>query len=227
MSLHNSDNLGKHYQRYTENPWTTSNYDSFENHNTSQVYSKQANEQKSLTLEPSIKYDFYEYYLIIRSQDRDLQNYPQPQNYRIPLETTFKNIHSIELISGYVPDQNNADQEPYILLDIPELRDNPMECINKSVANSFAILQMSPPVKDNYFIWIDKRTHENTIKYYRNPKARLDTITIQLKNTEGQLFSFGDDTAGTPPNKSLQNMFTFKIITKEKSHDTLNYRAVF
>lgn len=226
MSLHHSDSIGEHYKRYDDNPWYTSNYDSFSQNDRSQVYKKENNQQRSLELEPSIKYDLYEYYIVVRSEDRDITNYPNPQSYRINLETSIKNIHSVELIEGYVPDQNSVVQEPYLLLDIPELRDHPMECVSKSVSNSFSILQMSPPVTPGYFIWFDKRTHENTIKYYRNPKARLDYLTINLRDHNGDLFNFGDDTLGTPPNKSLQNMFVFKIVVKEKSHDVLNYRSV-
>lgn len=226
MNLHNSDSLGQHYNRYLENPWDTSNYDSFSQNNTSQVYTQKHNQQLSLHTEPNIKYDLYDYYIVVRSEDRNLSNYPNPQSYRINLETSIKNIHSIELIEGYIPDQNNVVQEPYLLLDIPELRDHPMTCISKSISNSFSILQMSPPVTPGYFIWFDKRTHENTIKYYRNPKAQLDHLTINLLDHNGNHFNFGNDTLNSPPNKSLQNMFLFKITVKEKSHDILNYRTI-
>jgi hypothetical protein len=216
----------EHYQRYDDNPWQASNQNVFVPNSYQQVHQKTHNEQLSLQQEPSIQYEYTEKYIVVRSEDRDISNYPQPQSYRIELENSIRNIHSIELIEGYIPDKNNVTQEPYLLLDIPELRDQPMECINKDIANSFAILQMSPPVTAGYFIWFDKRTHENTIKYYKNTKARINAITIHIRDHQGNLFNFGDDTSGTPPNKPFQNMFVFKIVTKEKNHDTLNYRTV-
>lgn len=227
MSSHRSDQLGEHYYRYGENPWSASNFQQYQQNSTNQVYSPAANQQRSVALEPEIKYDYYVKYLVVRSQDRDVANYPQPQQYKINFENTgFRNIHSIELITAIIPDQNNVTQEPYLLLDIPELRDEPMDCVDTNVSNSFTMLQMAQAISSGYFISIDKRTHENIIKYYRTPKARLDHLTINIRNLDGNLFSFGDDTAGSPPNKSLQNVFIFKIVTKEKSHSTLNYRTV-
>jgi len=221
------DKLGQHYTRYSDQGYQPSNQNPFNSHDTNTVYSQQANQQRSTTIEPEIKYSEYEYYIVVRSEDRDTTNYPQPQSYRVPIEHEIKNIHSIELIEGYVPDQNNVTREPYLVLDIPELRDHPMICTSRVISNAFTILQMSSPVTAGYFIWFDKRTHENTVKYYRNSKAQLKHLTINIRDHLGNLFNFGDDTAGSPPNKALQNMFIFKVVVREKSHDTLNYRNVY
>jgi hypothetical protein len=227
MSLHQSDSLGQHYTRYSDKQYKPSNQNAFNSRDTSIVYSQQGNQQRSVTLEPEIKYEDYEYYLVVRSEDRDITNYPQPQSYRVPIEHELKNIHSIELIEGYIPDKNSVTQEPYLVLDIPELRDHPMICTDSMISNAFTLLQMSQPVSAGYFIWFDKRTHENTIKYYRNSKANLKNITINIRDHLGNLFDFGDDTVGSPPNKPLQNMFIFKVVVREKSHDALNYRNVY
>ena len=227
MSLHQSDNIGQHYTRYSDPRFGAANSTQFNAHDTQRVYSRENNQQRSLTLESDIKYDYYEYYLVVRSEDRDVTNYPQPQSYRVPIEHELKNIHSVELIEGYVPDQNNVTQEPYLVLDIPELRDHPMICTNNVISNAFTILQMSSPVTSGYFIWFDKRTHENTVKYYRNSKAQLKHLTINIRDHLGNLFNFGDDTGGSPPNKPFQNMFIFKVVVREKSHDSLNYRNVY
>ncbi|ARR75032.1 hypothetical protein SAGO17_00114 [Mimivirus AB-566-O17] len=228
-NLQSSSRLGQHYTRYPNqtNVSPVNNQPLSQHGNVSQVYSQEGNQQRSLTLEPEIKYDSYEYYLVVRSEDRDTTNYPQPQSYRVPIEHDLKNIYSVELIEGYIPDQNNVTQEPYLILDIPELRDHPMISTSSVISNAFTILQMSSPVTSGYFIWFDKRTHENTVKYYRNSKAQLKHLTINIKDNLGNLFDFGDDTAGSPPNKALQNMFIFKIVVREKTHDTLNYRNVF
>jgi hypothetical protein len=226
MSLEQSDRLGEHYTRYSTTQFTPSNFNGFSQNSTNQVYTTESNQQRSLLLEPDVQYDTYERFLTIRSEDRDLSNYPQPQHYRINIEHEFRNIHSIELITAIIPDQQNVTREPYLLLDIPELRDEPMECINASVSNSFAFLQMAPAISSGYFISIDKRTYENVIKYYKTPKASLNSITINILNHSGTPFSFGNDTAGTPPNKAFQNIFVFKIVIKEKSHKQLNYRTV-
>ena len=75
---------------------------------------------------------------------------------------------------------------------------------------------------------IDKRIHENTVKYYKTPKANLSRMTIKILDSLGDVFDFGTDTI--PPNaidKTLQNTFIFKIVTLEKRRKELNHRNVF
>jgi hypothetical protein len=48
----------------------------------------------------------------------------------------------------------------------------------------------------------------------KNPIASLDSITISIKDLNGNLFDFGTDSTPTPT-KSLQNTFIFKFTTLE------------
>ena len=152
---------------------------------------------------------------------------PNVNNYIIELPNEFKNIYSVELIQAIIPAKNNADEEPYLLLNIGEISDVVLSN-DKNISDSFAILQPNTPIKPAGFMQIDKRIHENTVKYYKTPKANLSRMTIKILDSLGDVFNFGTDTI--PPNaidKTLQNTFIFKIVTLEKRRKELNHRNVF
>lgn len=220
-----SNRLGEHYNRYSQQNYQESNYNQFNQQNYNQVYTNESNTQYSITNEPDIDYEQKVHYLSISSKDRDVDAYPNVNHYAIKFPNEFKNIYSIELIQGIIPDQNNVQNEPYLLLKIDEIQDT-MVSNDKHIANSFAILQLAPPTKANTFIQIDRRIHEYTIKYYDTPKAYLSRMTVTILSSDGIPFNFGTDTP-SPPNKTYQNTFIFKIVTLEKKRHVLNHRNVY
>lgn len=201
------------------NDWATNNYND--------VYSDSYNTKHSLSNESNLEYEENTHYLSISSKDRDRSVFPNVNNYIIELPNEFKNIYSVELIQAIIPAKNNADEEPYLLLNISEINDVVLSN-DKNISDSFAILQPNSPIKPGGFMQIDKRIHENTVKYYKTPKANLSKMTVKILDSLGDVFNFGTDTV--PPNamdKTLQNTFIFKIITLEKRRKELSHRNVF
>jgi hypothetical protein len=137
----------------------------------------------------------------------------------------LKNITSIELIQSIIPDKNNVTDEPYLLLKLDEVKDV-MVSNNQHVSDAFAMLLLCSPSKAGAFIQIDQRVHEHTVKYFRQPKANLSKLTVTITDSYGNPFDFGND-APSPPNKSYQNTFVFKIVCLEKTRSSLNYRNVY
>ena len=222
-----SNRLGDHYNRYSQTKYSEFNTKQFDQNNYENVWNKENNTQLSLKNESNIEYEEYTHYITVSSRDRDRLAYANVNNYCIALQQEFKNISSVELVQAILPAKNNSEAEPYLLLDIDEVSDV-MISSDKHISDSFAILQPNIPTTPGGFMQIDKRIHENTIKYYKTPKASLAKMTISIKNCNGILFDFGLDTS--PPNvvdKSLQNTFVFKIITLEKRRAELNHRGVF
>ena len=175
--------------------------------------------------EPDVVYEKTEHYLTVSSRDRDLLTYPNVNKYVINFPKEFKNISTIELIQAIIPDANNVTQEPYILLKIDEIEDV-MVSTDRHISDAFAILQLSVPTTTGGFIQIDKRIHENVVKYYKAPKASLSKMSISLIDYIGTPFDFGID-ATNLPTKALQNTFVFKIVCLEKQRAQLNHRNVF
>lgn len=225
MSNYNTNRLGSHYKRYEKKNIVEFNrpentYNTYDN-----AYNIDYNIPFSTQQEPDIEYEETEYYLTVTSADRDVSLYPSVSQYVINFQNDFKNIHSVELIQAIIPDKNHVTREPYLLLQIDEITDN-MISNNKNISKAFAILQMAPAIQSGYFIHIDKRIHENTVKYYKTPKANLSKMTIKITDWNGNLFDFGTDTP-SPPHKDYQNTFVFKIICLEKKRSTLSHRNVF
>ena len=230
-----SNRLGDHYNRYSKSSYSEYNTKQYDQNNFNNAYNPSYNVKHSLTQEPDIEYEEFTHYLSVSSRDRN-RNPSHPDNipiwsnvnnYSITFPLEFRNISSVELIQGIIPATNDADKEPYLLLDIDEIPDV-MISNDKYISDSFAMLQPTIPTTTGGFMQIDKRIHENTIKYYKTPKASLAKMTISIKDCNGILFEFGTDTL--PPtviDKSLQNTFVFKIITLEKRRSELNHRGVF
>lgn len=181
--------------------------------------------QLSVNQEPNIEYEDTIHYVSVESKSRDLNAYPQPEEYRIVFGSSFRNVKSIELIGATLPDQNSVTQEPYLILKINEITNYESSDIN--IDNAFSILQLKPPVVSGEFLNIDTYICSGSPKIFKTPLARLDRMTISIRNYDNNLFSFGDDTAGSPPNKQYQNMFLFKIITQDKKRNILEHRNVY
>lgn len=220
-----SKRLGEHYNRYSDNVFLESNRNQLNNQNYDIVYTNDSNQQYSISQEPDLQYEEKIHYLTISSKDRDVVAYPNVNNYSIKFPNEFKNIHSIELIQAIIPDQNDVQDEPYLLLQVDEIQDV-MVSNDKNISNAFAILQLASPTRSGTFIQIDRRIHEYTVKYYDTPKAYLSKMSITILDSEGNPFDFGTDTP-SPPNKSFQNTFIFKIVTLEKQRRVLNHRNVY
>jgi hypothetical protein len=192
-------------------------------------YETKSNNNSSLSVqrEPDIEYEEVNYYLSVSSKERDVSLYPNVNSYVVHFQKEFKNIYSVELIQAIIPDRNDVVNEPYLLLKIDELEDV-MVSNDKHVSDAFAILQLAPPTTSGYFIQLDKRIHENTVKYFRIPKASLSKMTVKITDYNGTPFDFLDGaTDSASPNKAYQNTFVFKIVCLEKKRAQLSHRNVF
>jgi hypothetical protein len=185
---------------------------------------------KSLSVqqEPNIEYEEVNYYLTVSSKERNVSLYPNVNNYVVHFQKEFKNISSVELIQAIIPDRNDVINEPYLLLKIEELEDV-MVSNDKHISDAFAILQLAAPSSSGHFIQLDKRIHENTVKYFRIPKASLSKMTIKITDYDGVLFDFLDGSTDNVNNpvKAYQNTFVFKIVCLEKKRAQLSHRNVF
>lgn len=212
-----------HYVRYAKNDFIESNNAKFNDNKLSNVYSKDSNNQLSVSQEPDIKYSEVCNYVVISSKDRDLANYSKSNSYTIQLQKELKNVISVELVQAIIPDKNNVTEEPYLLLKVNEL-DSVMDSNDRNISDAFALLQLTCATVPNTFIQMDKRIHENVILYYRTPKASLSRMTVRITDSDGNPFEFGGDNSYV---KAYQNTFVFKITTLEKNTSQLNKRNVY
>ena len=164
------------------------------------------------------------HYVTVSSRDRDRSVYPNTNQYVINFPQEFKNISSIQLIQAIFPDANNVRREPYLLLKIAELEDV-MVSSDRNISDAFAMILLSTPPLNNAFITMDTKVHENTIKYFRIPKASLSKMTVSITDCDGTLFDFGAD--GPSLVRDVQTTFVFKLTVLEKKRSTLSHRNVY
>jgi hypothetical protein len=209
-------------QTNTYNEYNSQDYD---RNNFQNVFTTNSNIPFSIQQEPDIEYEKKTHYIFVTSKNRNQTLFPNISRYTIEFPQEFKNIHSIELIQGIIPNVNNVTQEPYLLLKLEEIRDV-MVSNDPDISEAFAFLTMaSPCTSDGSFIALDKKIHENTPKIYDTPKASLQKLTISITKHDGTLFDFGSDT--NPPNKSIQHTFVFQIVTLEKKRTALSHRNLY
>lgn len=203
------------------------NLNKFNKNDYSETFSTKFNKQLSVSQEPDIEYDHRNNYLVVSSGSRDTSVYPSSSNFVLDLDNEYRNIVHIELIAALIPDKNDVKLEPFLLLNIKELNTS-MDSNDKYIDDSFAMLQIAPPVVAGSFIQVDKRTFENTALNYHTPKARLSRMTISITNTDGEIFEFSPTPGGDGSvNKAYQCHFVFKIITLDTSRKSINQRNVY
>ena len=188
-------------------------------------YQNPKNEQKLFfNRMPEEKYEYKEHYLIVDSRDRNRTIYPNPNNYTIQFDNgtdgnvqeRFRNIVSIEIIDGHLPDAITG-AVPYLILDIPELNST-YAGTNNNLSNTFAIL--NPESKGTTFARLKLATPG--INKYRTPIASLKKMTFQFKDFNGNFYDFGTDSIPPlSPIVGINNSLIFKIITRENDFKLL------
>lgn len=216
--------LSEPYNRYTKVQLDSNNVSNFDQNNRTVVFNKESNAQYSVIQEPKIEYQTKDSFLVVSSHDRDHNVYPSTSSYQIQFQKEYKNVTSIELIQAIVPNQNNVDEEPYLVLQIDEVNEV-MDSNDDTISKGFALMGLVP--SSGPFLYLDKCIHENTVKNYVQPKASLDRMTIHIRKYDGSLFDFGSDTPPPNKNKNRQTTFIFKVQTMEKTRASLNHRNVF
>ena len=180
----------------------------------------------SIQQEPIIEYEYTENFIHVSSVDRDRVGYPQPQEYRINLDNDLKNIHSVELINAVIPDANNVNLEPYLILQIDELPNINMYQSRDTPKDAFTVMYFEDAPGN--FLTLKSANCDKIVKTYKTPLARLDRITLRILDYTGAPFSWGVDTSPpTAVTKALQNSFVFKVVTVEKKRKSLGVRNVF
>jgi hypothetical protein len=174
---------------------------------------------------PEEKYEYKEHYLVIDSRDRDRTIFPNPNNYTIQFDNgvdgnimeKFRNIVSIQLVDGHVPNAVTAS-DPYITLDIPELHST-YAGTNNHLSNTFALL--NPETKGTAFARF--KLVAPGINKFRTPIASLNKLTFQFKDYNGDFYDFGTDaTPPAVPTIGLNNSLIFKLTTRERDFKLLD-----
>jgi hypothetical protein len=173
------------------------------------------------TIPPQIDYIETVSYLHINSSDRNVTAYPSVNSYKIDTDDRFKNIKSIELIAGSIPNVNSVLLQPYLILKIDGL--NHINFSNKNIVSGFAMMYLQNT--SGTFIQPELGVLQRNVLNFKTPLASLSNINLQILKPDGTLFSFGESAGDVSVTYSTS--FTLRIVSIEKSRKDLNNRSVF
>lgn len=160
-------------------------------------------------------------YLTIHSGDRDRSAFPNPGKFVVRLADSSRGaltrVKTVRLRSGILPDVNETViQEPFLLLQIPEISNGHMMSNNALVENTFAILQLDRPLTNNAFL--NLRCDLNDMSQVTPTNINLNQLSITILKSDGTLFDF---TGGSPDNGVVadptKNYSLFFEVTREVS----------
>ncbi len=167
--------------------------------------------------------------LIIENKFRNAQKYPSPSNYTVEFTNNQEddnniyypnnlgNIEEIELIECMIND-NSFNTNEYIILSIKEL-DSDILSNSKFVRKCFTRLISFNIIEINDKKYRVYDIPKDAIKKY-NPPINLNSLSIHIKNANGEDLVFERDELGIEP---LLNSFKFKLKMKKKDdYITLN-----
>lgn len=186
------------------------------------IFSTGSNESSTIMSKLDQKYRVFDHYITINSAKRDIVNHPLHYSFRINLKDHVKNVKEVELINAIIPNTPGLKEEPFILLDVSELNHisvpgNPNDyftVISTTRANDYIGNFISPNLGSAY----------RTSKVFRTP-ATLSSITINVRDQDGNLYDFG--TPGGSTAKNLQSTFVFRVRTEEVDRSAVSHRNVF
>jgi hypothetical protein len=156
-----------------------------------------------------MQYEIERKFLFVSSSMRDRNQYPDPASFRMHFPEPFRDIISIELLFGVLPNAGDISGDGYLLLDVPEL--NHVQGADGS--KTFGILSLQQHPNPNYFN-LNQGNTQNIPLTFKPIKSRLDALTFMLRHPDGSLVTFGAEDANTPANLAMQIQFTFEIRTR-------------
>lgn len=165
------------------------------------------------------------YYINVDSRDRDRAIWPFSSQFEVKLDPphpyrgaqiqrSFRNIISIELMNAVFPNTNKILDMQYLYLNIPEIDG----IIDTTCNGRRFFAKLLPQHAIGSFVYNYQDIGERAKKIYPFRGARLDKLTIELRDPTGALVHFGND-HGASPNPLLQTSFAFKIVVEQNHRD--------
>jgi hypothetical protein len=186
------------------------------------IYPQETKIKKEVNLEP-INVKLFDLNIVIENKFRNTKKYPSPSNYTLEFTNNqeddnniyypndLNNIEEVELIECVIND-NTFNTNEYIILSIKEL-DGDILSNNKFIRKCFTRLISFNIIEINKKKYRIYNIPKDTIKKF-NPPINLNSLSIHLRNANGEDLIFERDELGLEP---LFNSFKFRIKLKKKS----------
>lgn len=160
-------------------------------------------------------------YICINSSDRNTSKYPNVNTYRIELSENFRNVHSIEIVSASLANQNNIQLLPYVILKLEGL--DHINFSNDNNKKGFAILYLKPTTGAH--VLPELGVLQRNVLINKTPISSLSNIQISLCKPDGSALTFGESNGDITV--AYSNSFLLKITTVEVSRKSLHNMSVY
>ncbi|KAJ3221897.1 hypothetical protein HDU81_010271 [Chytriomyces hyalinus] len=159
---------------------------------------------------PAKPFEIKRNFVIISSADRDRTRFPDSASFDVKLPDMYRDVVSMALYGGTIPNINHVGSDAYLLLDmgsdLSHLR-------STSGQDWFAILGIMRHPNASY-LNLDKSNIDDLPIQFRPPRDKLDKVSISLKHPDGSQVYFGSEPPTGPPNPLQQVTYIFEIRTR-------------
>lgn len=170
--------------------------------------------------ETATQYTEEKNFVLVRSNDRDLNLYPNPAQFQITLQREFRNIKSIRVVQGTIANTSDTRLYPYLLLDIPELNFINVQGLGTDVTAMISLL----PNMNNAFLNFDSTPLSRITTEFKAVKDRINRLNVTLRSPDGTVLDWANETT-QPIDPTMQVSFLLEITTiaPKRFTTTLNY----
>lgn len=145
------------------------------------------------------------YYVSIDSRDRDRSKWPNANQFQVhfdpapgfqgaAVQRSFKNVVCVELIHAILPSAASTTTDMYVNLHIPELDASVVETTHGTQCFSRLVLSN---LNGTFVKSVADTTDDHSKKMFRVKGTRVDKLTVEFRDWQGQLINIGTDKA--PP----------------------------
>ena len=174
--------------------------------------------------EQGIVYTDTTHYVNVNSNSRDSTKYPLHYDYRINLNSDYKNVTKVSLVSVVFPNSTDILDEPYLTIDLGELNFIDFESATTR-HRGFCMLPLKASTKlAGGFINPELNVACHCSLELKTPIAKLSNLTVKIRDSDGTIYNFGNSAGSTA--KADQHSFMLKITCREVSRQQLNHRNI-
>lgn len=158
-----------------------------------------------------VDYEILTQHVYVSSADRDITAYHDAGTFQVAVD--FREVTSVSLVGGVVPNISGVATQPYLILSIPEI--NHVESLG-TMRGVASIIQFANHVSTDTFFNIDGRISGVSPREYKPVKSKLSTLTVNLLNANGTPVVLG--TGISPANQLL---LQFRVNTRIRNKSVL------
>jgi hypothetical protein len=125
--------------------------------------------------------------IVVSSWARDVDTYPSPAYYVVPLEDTLRDVVAIELVYALYDRVTGSDAR-FVSLMLREAASTDLICNCNTARHAFTQLPMTRSINE----YTPQRSYRSRHTYAGAPLAKLDRLTVAFASPDGSGYPMRD-----------------------------------